>query len=64
MKRETGIVLEYYYTVKDIYSVPCARTTVCGIWAYLDYADGRRIYRYDSDKDVWGLYEETIVTNF
>ena len=60
--------MQYYWKVKDIETVPCAKCTVSiGYnrvkWALLQYADGWRRYQYDPVNGVWNLMEEGTCAN-
>ena len=57
--------------IKDIYSIPCATYSngkkairVDDNWAYVQYCDGMRIFRYHPEDDYWYLYNEIVQTNF
>lgn len=64
-----------YDKVIDIFSVPCCMTiggekkisVVDGYfgvkWAYVQYADGMRVYRQRKPWDMWELWRTTICTN-
>lgn len=64
-----------YWKVKDIFSIPCATNLkgekmisvvdgYCGVkWAYVQYADGMRVYRQRKPWEMWELWRTTICTN-
>lgn len=67
-------MMNNYYSVKDIFSVPCA-VSIGGEkkiaivkdgnvkWAYVQYADGMRVYRQYRPWENWELWRTTICTN-
>ena len=61
-------------TIKDIYSIPCARycngkkairivETERSKKAYVQFADGGQVWKYNNDRNLWEKISEVVCNN-